>query len=942
MQAATRAIAHWSCVLGLHVAWFCLVWASGESMAFGQTWVEDSFEDFRDGTFDDGGQNIYVSRDGTLRTINRFDLNDDGHVDLIFNCTHNTFQMVSATCGTADRDRHATSTEIAVEGSQRVAIADLNQDGFKEAVFCPNGIGVAHPRRFVSIAWGASDGWSASRVASGLAHQSPFAVTVADVNADGWPEIVALGAARWQLDQPEGNILRIFWGSPSGYLTEDYLDLGVPSALDLATADFDQDHAADLAILRGDDQVTLLWGRREARARDDFSPTEVPLLAADATCLVAADVNGDQRLDLVAGSSEKQIRIVEAGPGRTWQPAATVPAFSASHVTVGDVDKDNFADLVLTKFSMARASGGEQAGAGDDAEDRIRVLWGGPAGFDAQRNSEFPIRYAVATALGDMDGNGQTDLVVAVHQSDNSFHGKSVVFYNLGRREFLLGEQGFDTAGTTHVAVAQEEDGLPARAVFANSIGGLHDELVPLHVYWGSSQGFDPDRIWKIPFRSGYEASSADLNADGFVDLVALNSGHLGEISLQDPHLGANIFWGAKDGFDLEHRRSVLHEAYLGTSTVADLDRDGYLDLVLEGFGAEKPGTDDLLVIHYGCQEGLGKGRRVSLASPGYSQEHVVADWNRDGWLDIADTSKTLNRVRILWGGPDGFDDSRSATIKVSGPIGMRTADLNADGVLDLIVSSYDDAISKYRDMGTVIFWGSSSGFSQANSQWMPGFSPLGRCVADFDGDGHLDLFLPQHSGELTREDLACYIHWGSDQGFATRRRTSLFCNSVGDSVACDFNGDGRLDLAVSCHTKHGDHRTVSKVFYNDGQRFANPRIDNLPTNGTHLMWAMDMGHIYHRRYQHVYESSTYAYRKAFTKVQVQLQADVPEKSSWSLEIRSSPTADALHAAAWRNVREKSASVALEDRFLQYRITFASENGDRYPTVDRVSVKFLP
>ena len=41
------------------------------AIAHSQTWIEDSFEDFADGTFDASGQNIFVSRDGKVRTINR-------------------------------------------------------------------------------------------------------------------------------------------------------------------------------------------------------------------------------------------------------------------------------------------------------------------------------------------------------------------------------------------------------------------------------------------------------------------------------------------------------------------------------------------------------------------------------------------------------------------------------------------------------------------------------------------------------------------------------------------------------------------------------------------------------------------------------------------------------------------------------------------------------
>ena len=152
--------------------------------------------------------------------------------------------------------------------------------------------------------------------------------------------------------------------------------------------------------------------------------------------------------------------------------------------------------------------------------------------------------------------------------------------------------------------------------------------------------------------------------------------------------------------------------------------------------------------------------------------------------------------------------------------MGLSAADLNGDGYLDLVVSSYNDPVSTHRDMGLTIFWGSPTGYRHSNAQTLPGFSPLGRCIADFDGDGYLDIFSPQHSGELTREDLACHIYWGGKEGFSRSRRTTLFCDSVNAALAADFDGDGRLDLAVACHTRHGDHRTFSRVFYNDGRRF--------------------------------------------------------------------------------------------------------------------------
>src|SRR5262249_21325849 len=101
---------------------------AGEETA--DVFVDDTFEDFAAGTVDAGGQNMYVSPDGKVRTTHRFDLTDDGHIDLIFNCTHDTYQMLPATAGVVGRDRRTRSLDVAVEGSQRVVLGDLNRDGY--------------------------------------------------------------------------------------------------------------------------------------------------------------------------------------------------------------------------------------------------------------------------------------------------------------------------------------------------------------------------------------------------------------------------------------------------------------------------------------------------------------------------------------------------------------------------------------------------------------------------------------------------------------------------------------------------------------------------------------------------------------------------------------------------------------------------------------------
>ena len=896
-------------------------------------WVEDSFEDFADGRLDASGQNLYVSRDGSIRTIHRFDLNQDGFLDLVFNSTHDTAGFLPGTLVSVNSDGSLQESSLAVEGSKGIAAADLNRDGHADLVFCPNHGGIQNPRRLLSIIWGGEDGWPASRSNGVLPVYGAQAVAVADLNRDDWPEIVTLNREAWLPGQPEGNIIRVFWGSERGYLLARRLDLGVPDGIDLAAEDLDGDGGRDVAVL-AKGSVQLFWSAAGGKTEAPDS-TRITLPGTAGITLAADDVNGDTLADLLVGTGRDELYLAEGSPGRRFQTAVTIPAFPATHVASGRLDGDDWPDLVLVDLTLSRAGGGEIAGAGRDL-NLVRVLWGGPSGFSREERLDLQAPFASASAIGDLNADGHADLALARYQGDESFTTDSWIYWGDGARALEKSGRGAETVGATDVVVIPARDSVPAHAAFANSRKGTVDEKVPLQVYWGGPKGFDADSVWVIPFQSGYESSGADLNADGYADLVVLNSGHGGAAALASPILGANILWGGAEGFDLE-RRTVLREIDLGSSNVADLDRDGYLDLVLGAFEDRDPETSEELIIHYGTERGFDGSRRSAIPSPGRSTGCMVADFNRDGWLDITVHSSLADRVRVFWGGPGGFDAKRQEGLDSPMPISLETADLNRDGFLDLLVGSYYDKPAGHHDTGSLIFWGSQGGFQSWNSQWLPGFTPIGLTVADWDGDGYLDVFSPHYHAELTRESLPCYLYWGGPHGLETRNRTILICDSAHDALAGDFDRDGLLDVAVSCHTKDGDHHSNSRVYYNDGNRFADPRVQFLPTIGPHWMGDQDMGHIAHRRWEQTYESSVFRWQGTAGRAALDYQADAREGTRLGFELRSAETPEALQGIAWRPL-EGNAAVEETDRCLQYRVTFGSDNGDRYPVLKRVAI----
>src|SRR5688572_3469885 len=126
------------------------------------SWTETNAE-FRAGTLGDSGQNLYVNRHGELEAIRRYDLDGNGHLDLLFNSTHDSFNALPATLASVDGEA-IKSAALGVDGSCRVLPYDLNKDGFVDLVFMPNRQNVQQQRSSIGIAWGGAGGWTTNRL----------------------------------------------------------------------------------------------------------------------------------------------------------------------------------------------------------------------------------------------------------------------------------------------------------------------------------------------------------------------------------------------------------------------------------------------------------------------------------------------------------------------------------------------------------------------------------------------------------------------------------------------------------------------------------------------------------------------------------------------------------------------------------------------------------
>ena len=905
-------------------------------------WVEDTFEDFIDGNLDASGQNIYVRRDGTISTIHRYDINNDGYLDLFFGNTHDEQTVVSPVIAMIDKNKNVKSYELDILGSNHIQVSDLNRDGLSDLIFSLTNDGLQTSRRFLTIVYGDKEGWSSKKSGGLLTACNPLDIAIADINADGWPDVAIVNRAYTTTKYLPKENIRVYLGGSDGFKIDKFKDFNSPDARCIVSGDFNEDGFDDFATLSREGGVRIFLS---CSSQQYAEPLAISL--ANDKCqylsIVAVDCDLDGNVDLIIGTDKKRSYIIRGKKKNRWFTPAAFASLPASDIMATDLDGDSYSDLVLTYLGTGTASLASTSAADKGSSDNIHILWGGKDGFSDLNKTELAAKYAYATSAGDVDGDGNIDLAVAVYQSSEHFSAKSLLYFGSSKRNFKLSENTVPTCGATDVALVPAINGFSGAVVFSNSIDGTAYEKVPVYVYWGGIDGFKVETRWEIPGQSGHEASVADINADGFVDLLVTYTAHGGAMALNNPISGTNIFWGGVNGFDIENRRTILKKPWQDHCNVVDLNKDGYLDVVLGGWDPwlePDKGKSAEIVIYYGCAGGVDPQKSVSIDSPGGSEGIVIADFNKDSWLDIAVTSGQADKIRIFWGDKEGFNIERQQNLYGAYPIGIKTADLNADGFLDIIVANYQDRINGFFDMGNIIFWGRADGFRQWDSQWLRGNCVEAPLVADLDSDGFLDIFFPSYHVQDRRDTIPSYIYWGEQAGFSERKRTSLICDSASGAFAGDFNKDGLIDLAVSCHTKYGNHKIDSMIFFNDANRFKNPDIQRLPTLGSHYMYVEDMGHIYSRKYQQRYESSVFEWNQESAKGVLGCEYEKPEGTNLIFYVRSAYDKERLKNEGWREVQSESDFLLNpKDRFLQYQILLISANGDRYPTVNKVIVQ---
>ena len=228
----------------------------------------------------------------------------------------------------------------------------------------------------------------------------------------------------------------------------------------------------------------------------------------------------------------------------------------------------------------------------------------------------------------------------------------------------------------------------------------------------------------------------------------------------------------------------------------------------------------------------------INFASTNYPagnapEDVVVADFNHDGKLDLAVADNgnystgDNGGVRILLGNGDGTFQPAQLVNAGNNPTFIATGDFNGDGKTDLVVSDLG-ALPSGGSGNLAVLLGNGDGTFQTPIALSAGVNPSAMAMGDFNGDGKLDIAVIDF-GNLSGNNGALYILLGNGDG--TFQPPVLLNAGSGPAatpvaiVAGDFNGDGKLDLAVASSDFNIPATSNVSIFLGNGDGTFQPPV---------------------------------------------------------------------------------------------------------------------
>lgn len=288
---------------------------------------------------------------------------------------------------------------------------------------------------------------------------------------------------------------------------------------------------------------------------------------------------------------------------------------------------------------------------------------------------------------------------------------------------------------------------------------------------------------------------AADINSDGRPDLVATNwSGNTGNtlsVLLNTTDAGGSAAFSTQQVFAAQQAPYDIASA--------DLNGDGRVDLAVTN-----QNSNSVSVLLNTTARGAASASfaaQQAFAAGSKPQSVAIADMNGDGKADlvVADhanvgTINVLRNTTAPGAATPGFAAAQTLSVAAN-PVSVRAADMNGDGIPDIVVTSYTDyTISVLRNQTLA----GAMTFDFAAAQTFPvGPAPVFLATPDLNGDGKLDVVTTNAANDTVSVLLNTSPIGATTFTFTTEPAFATGANPI-CVTAADVNGDARPDLLTA------------------------------------------------------------------------------------------------------------------------------------------------
>ena len=390
------------------------------------------------------------------------------------------------------------------------------------------------------------------------------------------------------------------------------------------------------------------------------------------------------------------------------------------------------------------------------------------------------------TQIGDINGDGKNDIVV--------HHQKYLAWFPYpGYQKQMIHKGNFSGDRFSLADLDQDGD--------LDLVSGKGRDDTNYQICWyenprqtGKVTSSWRERVVGIQGQYIKDLMANDMDQDGQLDVIARSHGY------------THIFFRQTDGW----KPSRINHPFKEGMALADLDRDGDMDIVLNGFWLETP-----------TNPRRGEFKQHTIAEKWFTQKSgtwqdncasiAVGDINGNGLLDVLLSHSEKVGWPVVWYTVDSPAQARTGPWQeyvIADMFGwcetLQVGDINGDGHLDVMAAKFerDHKNPKYMNkppFPIVVFYNLQGDGSQWTSQQISETGVYAGVLGDVGSDGDLDIIGPRSywTGPVELwENKRC------DQPFTLDQWHYIQVDGTRDKryfglAFGDINRDGYLDIVA-------------------------------------------------------------------------------------------------------------------------------------------------